>query len=707
MGKSLFFALSLLAAFAQADEAGDLFAPPKYSLLDENSVNLINASPVFDIFTTGIGGERGISHSISINTTSLLPVPYSVRGYWDKFIGQAKMEVLYNEDRAGLRRDVMRVFDWDGAVDFEVWQGNSPTRGEKALASGYHYYPLDMTANRLVVSGSNNELLEWVRPNGDRSIYYRGPDSDALSSGQLMEKIYANGYSIKVHFDPSQMHKNIKDIHSVTTNTGYQLKYEYDAQSKEMDVDKQSVTHTPKILVSTNWAARNPSKIVAINNSVEYCDPLAHPRRVSGATQCNYSNAWPAAYLDWPGGMPRAFSIGDSQFSVVDANNAETVFHVKAIESTKWPNTYTPRIIAVKSASSDTIDLRYFYKPYLGSVFTRSNNGVIASSLYTAIDNVLYRSEGVSGSYDYAVFQPSNVAFSEQAAVSSRNLSGKVGGDDYTKAGVEAFSAIDHYGPGDGDSIANYPFTPGKRYVLYSGDTHLYFEQNSRNNPMLEFSKNARAVTPYKCYVYTDKGNLSEVRIQPATDQGVIIGQSISNTSACNVGSRTRVFSAKYPNENNCNSKPKTCSKPSEKTDARGNTTYYSYHEPSGQVASVRQPRSESGVVPETQFFYEQKYAKVKNSNGVEVNSFRPIWLKVRQVSCANSNLSDGSCVDGDDIVTTYEYGKNLQLVGEKVSALNHSGARIEKTTCYQYDKYGNRIGVVAPNSKATSCGGI
>ena len=75
-------------------------------------------------------------------------------------------------------------------------------------------------------------------------------------------------------------------------------------------------------------------------------------------------------------------------------------------------------------------------------------------------------------------------------------------------------------------------------------------------------------------------------------------------------------------------------------------------------------------------------------------------WLLNNEKTCRKSATSGNSCSGGDEIVTQYQYDpKNLFRIGMAVTA---DGRTLR--TCYQYDKYGNQIGVTEPRADLSTC---
>jgi hypothetical protein len=205
-------------------------------------------------------------------------------------------------------------------------------------------------------------------------------------------------------------------------------------------------------------------------------------------------------------------------------------------------------------------------------------------------------------------------------------------------------------------------------------DGRVHYEHTPRNFPT-NFNKHS---APDESYSYDERGNLESI--------------GYSGVPAA------RYIIAEYPAD--CVSTPrKICNQATGIRDANGNWTNYTYHAPSGQVASITLPANKNGVRPQTRFTYEQKYATYYNAGGV-LTQGTPIWLKTAEEYCINSSAVDGNCSGGDEVVTTYEYEpKNLLLKGMTVTAPD--GVR---RTCYRHDIYGNQIGVTTPNANLGSC---
>jgi YD repeat-containing protein len=142
--------------------------------------------------------------------------------------------------------------------------------------------------------------------------------------------------------------------------------------------------------------------------------------------------------------------------------------------------------------------------------------------------------------------------------------------------------------------------------------------------------------------------------------------------------------------------------------DGKGKETNYTYHQPSGQVATITQPADKNGVRPQTRYTYEQKYATFKDATGTLKRGLTPVWLLTKESKCMVGAGSSTGCVNGgdDEVVTTYGYGptsgaNNLLLRSVKVSIKSATQSRL---TCYSYDDLGNRISETKPRAGLFSC---
>ena len=226
--------------------------PPVRAPLDENGVNLATGSIVTPSSSVSIGGDNGLTHSryrvpdgwrhnyvlsITEDTMPQLGLPrrkVQIGGSRHEFIYAQGDWIPLNGERGTLTES--------GVIIFYTSPGGVIYRFDKRpVANNQSYY--------------EEVLAVGVRighPNGHKTwLYYRG-DNYGLGSATV---------------------RTVR-LQSVANNLGYQLKFDYERDTM-VDNDMDSVDDWYRI-----------SRVTAINQSIEYCDPLAD--------SCNLTNEWPS-----------------------------------------------------------------------------------------------------------------------------------------------------------------------------------------------------------------------------------------------------------------------------------------------------------------------------------------------------------------------------------------------------------------------------
>lgn len=641
--------LSFVPTAASMGEGG--LAPPRYRVIDEFGINLTTGQVTADLETVSIGGEMGLSHHISHYTNNF----YSnrgYRGYSDKYTGRvekvtlgkiAKIDGSSNHD---IDSWVVRATALGQSIDFKIIQDGAYTSFPDTDRP-FTYEALGDSRHTLEYFADLGEIV-WTQVDGTRVAY----SSTNGGYGVLMHIRYPNDYRIVLHSNDS-----------VTTNTGFQLKYDYIDDTRELDIDKRgrifgANTNVP-LAASGTWSSRNPKYIHAINSAVEYCDPDQN-------APCDLQLEWPKATFNWPGGMPRAFFIDDSLLSVVDASGGITEYHYEAHDLAlldphdaskgKIDNEYvalnekfSPRLVAIKPADASLPTRRYTYANQIEITATVSVEEFgLGGYIYTqpwikSEFGLTLTATSLRGTYRYTKGEPTGGPGpwpikwqSSQHSVTSYQ--------DYPGALVDTYSAYEGY---------------------------FKFEGNYRN-----FLINATDVNGTRsAYEYDVRGNLKKITYEKNEDD-------------------ERSETAEYPTT--CTNRL-TCNKPKWIKDAKGNQTDFTYHSESGQTATITYPANEQGVRAQTRYTYAQKHAFIKNASGVRQQVVNPIWLKVKEASCVSTNSCTGS---SDEVVTQYEYNHdNLLLTGMTVTSAGKT-----MRTCFSYDRYGNRIGATTPKANLSSC---
>jgi RHS repeat-associated protein len=138
----------------------------------------------------------------------------------------------------------------------------------------------------------------------------------------------------------------------------------------------------------------------------------------------------------------------------------------------------------------------------------------------------------------------------------------------------------------------------------------------------------------------------------------------------------------------------KHANKPLSMTDARGQTTRWTYAPDHGGVLTETGP-AVGGVAPQKRYSYIQRTARLAEGSAAGP----PVWLLDRMSSCRAGNPNGAGCALGtaDEVLTTYDYGpdgpgNNLLLRGQAVTADG-----ITLRTCYAYDGRGRKISETGP----------
>lgn len=600
--------------------------PPKINLVDEHGINMINGQVQSTLETVSIGGSMGLSHSISNHTNNFLPAGY--RGYEDKFLISSDLAAL--DTRPLTYQNVLRVRDFTGSADFKlVVNGVVQNFTSNPVTTSYTYRALGDTRHTLE---TRSDGVYWTKPDGT-VVVFKKPDSRYPGSvGSPTQVIYPNGFTTYIDYTNKR----------VWTNTGYALKYiyEYDSSDAELEASKRSIKYdnvNPPVNPQY-WATVNPKYIQAINTSIESCQ--------SSDAVC--TNVWPKAEFDWPAGMPRAIFLGDSTFKVKDAMGGVTEYYFRSFDlaynGTTLAQGYTPykrfspRLIGIKPAHSKERVYQYQYK----NLFQTQSD---TNSTWHILSQEAGEITGATRYNDQASYTIGEAYYTDIQNMSSGYIQ---------------------------RVLPKYDLFPGAMNKVETREGTMQYEQSYRNFPFKYAGYNGVVET----FEYDTRGNMnSHTRGAVTVTAGYLTSCDANNFRYCNSPTWTR--------------------------DGKGKQTDYAYHAQSGQVSIITYPANKNGLRPETRYTYEPKYANYYNLSGVKTQASTPVWLKTEEKYCINSNAFNGVCAGNDEVITRYEYQHdNLHLTGMTVT--DNTGKTLR--TCYQYDIYGNRIGETQPNANLTSC---
>ncbi|HEY0411754.1 MAG TPA: RHS repeat-associated core domain-containing protein [Allosphingosinicella sp.] len=144
---------------------------------------------------------------------------------------------------------------------------------------------------------------------------------------------------------------------------------------------------------------------------------------------------------------------------------------------------------------------------------------------------------------------------------------------------------------------------------------------------------------------------------------------------------------------------PRTCNQPNSTTDARGNTTDYTYDGNHGGLLTVTLPAPTTGAVrPQTRLGYSALSAYYKNSSGTIVAAPSAVYRLTAVSACRTGSSCAGTA---DEVKTTAAYGSSgaaNNLLATSVSSGDGTGT-LTATTAMTYDNVGNPLTVDGPLS--------
>ena len=362
--------------------------------------------------------------------------------------------------------------------------------------------------------------------------------------------------------------------------------------------------------------------------------------------------------------MPRTMFLGDSQVSVVDSLGRTTTYTYRAYDlayaamqggsvasGQTLDRQYSPRLIGARTLGTPD-DFTYDYR----NVYIN-----VGDTSFPATWDVQLQTSGVVTSA------------TRRGLPSGYDMLGRYYDDLLTQG----------YGSGGVSAVQVHAHTPNAVGAIYYAATEegtLYYEDSARNFP----SQFQPGFGPRQDLLY-ERGNLKRIIFQQ------------------HIPSESTYIEATYPASCTPNTR-KTCNQATAIRDARGHWTYYTYHADSGQVESILRPADAQGVYPETHFEYQQRSANFYNPATGAWVSGSPIWMKMAERTCINSNYSSrapsATCAANDEVVTRYEYNhSNLLMTGMTIASPDGT-----LRTCYRYDIYGRQIGKTEPKAGLASC---
>ncbi|HEV2818085.1 MAG TPA: RHS repeat-associated core domain-containing protein [Allosphingosinicella sp.] len=170
----------------------------------------------------------------------------------------------------------------------------------------------------------------------------------------------------------------------------------------------------------------------------------------------------------------------------------------------------------------------------------------------------------------------------------------------------------------------------------------------------------------YIAYTYDARGNVTETRTVGKSGSGVPdMVSSASYVSSC--------------------SNPVTCNRPTSTTDARGNTTDYSWDSTHGGLLTATAPAPTTGATrPQTRITYSQ----------VTAVTGQPVYLPTNVSACQTTSSCDGQA---DESETNISYDTSNLLPASVARGSGNGTSTATATTAFTYDSLGNLLTVDGP----------
>ncbi len=513
-------------------------SPPSVQYLDKFGVNMLNGQVNTSLNTVSIGGEMGLSHSISMYTNHFQRA--GQRGYVDKYSGSAQFSQLLGPNQIW---PVMRVFDSGGSADFWIKTGASYYNGTgNESGANVSYVAIKDERNKLVVAGSSSEFLDWTKPDGTLTRFRRAPNPHCLRA----RKRASNYLSEWLHHLPRLSEE------MVWTNTGFSWSaFTSPMRGRPMRQPMRTLPRARSYSVAE--ALNNPRYIKAVNNASCSVTIASCIQRV-----------WPTAVFTWPRGMPRTMYIGNRTFSV-DTPAGTTTYEYQpydlakngdvVVQGYQLGQRLSPRLYKIKPASTTAAALTYTYK----NLWVYSSVG-LRDDLF-GVEYVPPTGTFPSGMGEWAnLVQDAGVILT--AKLIDQNNSYEMG---QAYAGPGAAQNVGLSVGNLSQVIINVGATPSYTTSLTSLDGMFSFEASSRN-----FVTQIRRPTgPIDNPSRIRRGQ----RRQSIKTNGTIMSRAV------------------YANEESCATRARSAIRRSSIYDAKGNETRYEYHADSGMVSRISSAR--------------------------------------------------------------------------------------------------------------------
>jgi len=571
--------LSAIALPTYAQDS-DQVTPPEVQFLDQFQVNVMNGAYSPTVNDISIGGERGLSHSVSTHTNEFVNVHnYAPYGPVDSYHGSVTFSYRSASVGALPTQPVINVSGGGASASFvENSDGTYAPRGE-------YKGSLDYTSGYGFV---------YTSPDGAQFHYPSPTNRPGPSSGSKLTKIVqANGAITEIVWGMGSYQPRIE---KVSNSYGYSLVYQYStdnrtmsnsgvnaslAQSYENAYNGGSTAGDALYSLSTSsnsWASNMPSHIAGVNEAYISCSPT-----------CTPGSSWPRSEYWWTAGAPRAFYIGPAEFRVTTSTGASVTFKHEPFDiahqmsnGSWWRNALPGTNALPRIVETEYSDGRVYQYNYVTANFdfqASSMGSYLKDMDYALIKNaglMCDESECDSGYYNMYASGPNSSVIN-------------------ARSGYQGVSQIRNSGIGDLIQV----ITWSKTMWYNAGNVLSWYHDNSTGDDIY--------------FIRDGRDNITEVK-----RNGLVI------------------WTAQYPNSCTTSNR-KYCNKPEYTVDANGNRTDYTYHPESGNVLTTTLPADRLG----TRATISNTYQSFTANHGGDLTA--ATWLLVETVECQSGSYCSQS----------------------------------------------------------------
>ena len=477
-------------------------------------------------------------------------------------------------------------------------------------------------------------------------------------SNNISEIIRPDGRIITYYYygSLSTSYATPSPIISITTNSGYMLKYNYSG--------------TP------SWGTE--TSVVAINRAFQACNPAA--------LSCTLIQTWPTATLTWKGlgANTEDPATAATSLTIQDEEGRQSVFGIDSDARVAWyqpPDATQPvYYYNLCTLKRDNVTLENCF-----GITTWTHNPVfdIVPVIWDWVNSVT-KVDYTTGNdamwnYGYNLLLSGGPCPDVGCSVLGHTVASPLGVGMASSGNMSGGNTYSFYGPTD--SITQYDGTVD------------HYERNTQNY----LSSQLTPLGLLTSYGYDSRGNLEAVSKTPIAGKG----QSLISEGALFPSTCSSIL---------------TCNEPSSTTDFKGNTWTFTYDPANGEVWTQTGP-AVNGIQPQNRYSYVQLNAWYLSGAGVMTEDPNPIWVLASESSCmSGAAVAPGpagsppappgsGCTKGnDEVVTSYDYGpqsgpNNLLLRGKSVTAQGQT-----LRSCFGHDQEGNKIWETSPNANPSSC---